>query len=138
VSAVKKRILIVEDDASALGAVRLILAQRGYDVATAASGEEALAILEKASFDLFLLDVVMPGMSGYELCRLIRKKPETEATPVIFLTGKGLLVDMTEGQNAGSDLYLIKPILATKLVSMVGLFLNPDAPLARRRRPATA
>jgi len=138
VSAARKRILIVEDDATSLGAVRQILLQKGYDVTTAASAEEALSILEKASFDLFLLDVVMPGMSGYDLCRRIRERPDTEATPVIFLTAKGLLMDMAEGQDAGSDLYLIKPVLATKLLSMVGLFLNPDAPLARRRRPATA
>jgi two-component system cell cycle response regulator len=135
---VKKRILIVEDDPTSLGAVRQILLQKGYDVTTAPSAEQALSILEKASFDLFLLDVVMPGMSGYDLCRRIREKPQTEATPVIFLTAKGLLMDMAEGQDAGSDLYLIKPVLATKLLSMVGLFLNSDAPLARRRRAATA
>ena len=133
---VKKRILIVEDDATSLGAVRQILLQKGYDVTTAASAEEALSVLEKVSFDLFLLDVLMPGMSGYDLCRRIREKPETEGTPVIFLTAKGLLMDMAEGQDAGSDLYLIKPVLAAKLLSMVGLFLNPDAPLARRRRVA--
>jgi DNA-binding response OmpR family regulator len=132
----KKKILAVDDDTNSLGAVRHILLQKGYDVATASSAEEALSALESGSFDLFLLDVLMPGMSGYDLCRRIREKPETEGTPVIFLTAKGLLMDMAEGQDAGSDLYLIKPVLAAKLLSMVGLFLNPDAPLARRHRVA--
>jgi len=56
--------------------------------------------------------------------------------PVIFLTARGLVMDMSEGESAGSDLYLIKPVLATKLVNMVGMFLSTDAPLARKRKTA--
>lgn len=131
----RKRILAVDDDATALGALRQILLQRGYDVETAPCGEQALPILESSPFDLFILDVAMPGMSGFDLCRRIREAPATKDTPVIFLTAKGLLMDMAEGQDAGSDLYLIKPVLANKLLSMVGLFLTPDGPLARARKP---
>ena len=75
----------------------------------------------------------MPGMSGYELCRKMRKDARTVDLPVIFLTGKALLMDMAEGQDAGSDLYLIKPVLASKLLSVVGMFLSDDAPLAKKR-----
>ena len=131
----KKRILAVDDDPISLGALRQILLQRGYDVTTAPHAEAALPILESSAFDLFLLDVTLPGMSGYDLCRRIRKKPETQDTPLIFLTAKGMCRDLVEGQDAGSDLYLIKPVLAAKLLSMVGLFLAAEVPLLRRRRP---
>jgi DNA-binding response OmpR family regulator len=129
----KKRILAVDDDPAAVGALRQILTQRGYDVTTSTSGEEALAVLAEQSFDLAILDVTMPGMSGYDLCRQIRKEQGTRDLPVIFLTAKALLMDQAEGEDAGSDLYLIKPVLATKLLNMVGMFLSEDAPLAKKR-----
>ena len=135
----KKRILAVDDDATALGALRQILAQKGYDVTTAGNGEDALAILSAdGTFDLIILDVAMPGMSGYEVCRTLRQDKRTEDTPVIFLTAKGMLMDMAEGEDAGSDLYLIKPVLATKLLNMVAMFLSDDSPLAKRRRTPQA
>jgi DNA-binding response OmpR family regulator len=135
----KKKILAVDDDATALGALRQILAQKGYDVTTAGNGEDALAILAgEATFDLIILDVAMPGMTGYEVCRSLRKEKRTEDTPVIFLTAKGMLMDMAEGEDAGSDLYLIKPVLATKLLNMVAMFLSEDSPLAKRRRTPKA
>lgn len=130
----KRRILVVEDDPTSVGALRQILQHKDYEVVTAMSAEEALPLLESSSFDLFLLDVVMPGMSGFELCRKIREHPGSGDTPVIFLTAKDRLLDMAEGDDAGSDLYLVKPILATKLLRMVALFLTPDGALARRRR----
>lgn len=135
----KKKILAVDDDSTALGALRQILAQKGYDVATAGNGEDALAILAgPGSFDLIILDVSMPGLTGFEVCRKLRQEERTQDTPVIFLTAKGMLMDMAEGEDAGSDLYLIKPVLATKLLNMVGMFLSDDGPLAKRRRAAKA
>jgi two-component system phosphate regulon response regulator PhoB len=68
------------------------------------------------------------------MCRQIRTMERVRDIPVIFLTARGLVMDMTEGEAAGSDLYLIKPVLATKLINMVGMFLSSDAPLARKRR----
>jgi putative two-component system response regulator len=131
----KKRILAVDDDATALNALRQILTQKGYEVLTAPEGDEALEILARESFDLAILDVGLPGMSGFDLCRTIRANPATQDLPVIFLTAKSLLMDMAEGEDAGSDLYLIKPVLATKLLNMVGMFLGSEAPLAKKRRP---
>jgi DNA-binding response OmpR family regulator len=130
----KKRILAVDDDPTALNALRQILTQKGYEVSTAADAEAGVELLAKETFDLALLDVTLPGMSGYDLCRHIRQQDAMQDMPVIFLTARGLVVDMTEGEAAGSDLYLIKPVLATKLVNMVGMFLSSDAPLARKRR----
>jgi CheY-like chemotaxis protein len=132
--ATKKKILAVDDDAIALGALRQILVQKGYEVSTAPNGHEALKVLAAAAPDLVILDVSMPGMTGYDVCRKIRLDPKTQDLPVIFLTAKGMLVDMTEGEEAGSDLYLIKPVLATKLLNMVGMFLSDDTPLAKKRR----
>ncbi len=131
--ATPRRILAVDDDPAALAAVRQILAQKGYEVVTQVDAEAALSTLGRERFDLAILDVSLPGMSGYELCRRIRQEPATQDLPVIFLTAKGLLMDMAEGEDAGSDLYLIKPVLATKLVNMVGMFLSNEAPLARKR-----
>ena len=131
----KKKILAVDDDSTALGALRQILAQKGYDVTTAANGQDALETLNAdPAFDLVILDVAMPEMNGYEVCRAIRADERTHDLPVIFLTAKGLLMDMAEGEDAGSDLYLIKPVLATKLLNMGGLFLSDDTPLAKKRR----
>jgi DNA-binding response OmpR family regulator len=131
----KKKILAVDDDASALHALRQILMQRGYDVAVAGCGEDALKWLVERTADLVILDVAMPGLTGFETCRRIRQDPRFLYTPVIFLTAKGLLADMAEGQEAGSDLYLIKPVLASRLLEMVRMFLSPEAPLARIQRP---
>jgi DNA-binding response OmpR family regulator len=132
----KKKILAVDDDATALGALRQILVQKGYDVSTAPNGHDALTALAAGPFDLVILDVSMPGMTGYDVCRKIRQDAKTQDLPVIFLTAKGMLVDMTEGEDAGSDLYLIKPVLATKLLNLVGMFLSDDNPLAKKRRIA--
>jgi len=134
----KKRILAVDDDPTALSALRQILTQKGYEVVTAPDGETGLALLGSEPVDLALLDVTLPGMSGYDVCRQIRKDPTVGDIPVIFLTARGLVMDMSEGESAGSDLYLIKPVLATKLVNMVGMFLSADAPLARKRRASAS
>lgn len=130
----KKRILAVDDDATALSALRQILSTKGYEVVTATDAEEGMELLAAGACDLAILDVGLPGISGFEMCRRIRAAPQTQELPVIFLTAKGLLMDMAEGEDAGSDLYLIKPVLATKLLNMVAMFLSPDAPLGKRRR----
>jgi DNA-binding response OmpR family regulator len=133
-AAKKKRVLAVDDDPTALNALRQILTQKGYDVTTAASGEEALSLVASQDFDLALLDVVMPGTSGYDVCRQIRADERTKDLPVVFLTAKGAVADMREGQGAGSDLYLVKPVMAARLLAMLGMFLSDEIPLGRKRR----
>jgi DNA-binding response OmpR family regulator len=132
----RKRILAVDDDVPAVSSLKQILAQRGYDVQTATSGESALELIEQGSYDLFILDVNMPGVNGLEVCKQIRANPKTADTPVIFLTAKGMLGDMLEGKQAGSDLYLVKPVLSAKILSMVGMFLSSEGPLAKKSRRA--
>lgn len=130
----RKRILAVDDDTPALSALKQILAQRGYDVTTAGTGEEALEKVgaDGPGFDLFILDVNMPGISGLEVCKKLRENPKTSDTPVIFLTAKGMVGDMMEGKDAGSDLYLVKPVLASKILNMVGIFLSSETPLFKK------
>jgi DNA-binding response OmpR family regulator len=130
----KKRILAVDDDPTALRALSQILTQKGYEVVTAADGESSVSLLEKETFDLAILDVTLPDISGFDICRRIRGDARTQDMPVIFLTAKGRLLDMAEGDDAGSDLYLIKPVLATKLINMVGMFLSSESPLVKKRR----
>lgn len=128
------KILAVDDDAAALGALRQILAQTGYDVSTAASGERALEWLRWNTPDLIILDVAMPGLSGFDTCRRIRQDPRFRETPVIFLAARGLLSDMAAGQEAGSNLYLVKPLLASKLFHLLSTLLKSEPPLAPRPR----
>jgi two-component system cell cycle response regulator len=132
----KKRILAVDDDATALSALKQILLQRGYEVATALTGEEALEICARENFDLFILDVTMPGISGFDVCKKLREDPRTENTPVIFLTAKGMVADMLKGRDVGSDLYLVKPVLASKILTMVGMFLSSEIPLSKKPKSA--
>lgn len=96
-----------------------------------ASGDEALALLAGESFDVVLLDVTMPGLSGYEVCRRIRQDARTKDLPVVFLTARSQGRDVAAAAEAGSDLYLVKPVLATKLLSMVDSALSGES---RRRR----
>ena len=130
-----RRILAVDDDATALDAVRQILTQQGYDVPTAPDGDAAIDLLRAQTFDLALLDVGLPGLvSGYDLCRGIRQDARMRDIPVIFLTGHGMVMDEKQGEDAGSDLYLVKPVLASRLINMVGMFLSPHGPLRSKRR----
>ena len=129
--------MLVDDDALAAAAVEHVLVIAGYDCVTVDSGLAALRWLETDTVDLILLDVMMPGMSGFDVCRRLREMPDTRLTPIVFLTAKDRVKDMTEGMCAGSDLYLVKPVLAARLLRMLQMFLSSDLPLARKR-PDTA
>jgi len=130
----RKRILAADDDATALNALRQTLVQRGYEVVAVPSGDEAIMQAAEADFDLFILDINMPGLSGIEVCQKLRESAKTRDKPVIFLTARGTVSDMVKGKQAGSDLYLVKPVLANRLLSMVGMFLSSEVPLAKKRR----
>src|SRR6478735_5332900 len=88
-SAANARVLVVDDQPPNVRLLEAILAPRGYDVRTASSGEEALAALDREDVDLVLLDIVMPGMDGYEVCRVIRTRPGTAYLPVVMITASG-------------------------------------------------
>jgi len=123
-TAARKRVLAVDDDPAAVGALRQILGQKGYDVVTAHSAEDALAVLADQRFDLAILDVGMPGMSGYELCRKMRKDARTVDLPVIFLTAKSTQDDIEKGLAIGADYYITKPFSGADLVRKVKILLE--------------
>src|SRR6478609_6947105 len=88
-TSVKATVLVVDDQPQNVRLLDAILTPRGYDVRTASSGEDALAALRSTDIDLVLLDIVMPGMDGYEVCRRIREQTETAYLPVVMVTASG-------------------------------------------------
>lgn len=111
------KILIVDDESAARAALEMLLRREGFDVRDASSGEAALA--ECATFrpDLILLDIMMPGISGFEVCRQIKAKPEMRLTPVVLITGLSATEDRIEGINVGADDFLSKPIDFSELLA---------------------
>ncbi len=108
-------ILVVDDDANALDIVRTFLEARGYSVTTASNGKDALAALEEARPELVLLDVMMPGMDGWEVARIIKNHPSFGNVRVVMLTARGDFADKHEGLRVGADDYIVKPIRLEEL-----------------------
>ena len=117
-------ILIVDDDPNILKLEQVILSKRGYDVTPAQGGKECLALLAERDFDVILLDVMMPDVDGYTVCRKIRADARFDDTPVIFLTAKGGGEALSEGFDAGAAMYISKPFTASKLLEMVQTALD--------------
>lgn len=122
-------ILVVEDETALVRLIRYNLEAEGFGVFDAPDGEEALLVLEERNVDLVLLDWMLPNLSGIEVCRRIRRKPETRNLPVIMLTARGEEGDRIRGLNAGADDYLAKPFSYKELVARIHAVL-------RRIRPA--
>lgn len=133
--ATRKRILVVDDDLMAAAAIKHPLTKAGYTVETAADGAAALEWVRCEIPDLIILDVVMPGLSGYDVCRRLRQDPATQAVPVVFLSARHDVQHVLEGRQAGSDLYLTKPVLASRLLETVDMFLGPSPSPRRRDSP---
>jgi len=101
------RILVAEDDANTRAALAEVLTREGYEVTVAADGKHALHHLTHRSFDMACLDVMMPGASGYDLCRHIRSRDPR--MPILFITAKGEEIDKVVGLELGADDYIVKP-----------------------------
>jgi cyclic di-GMP phosphodiesterase len=111
------KILIVDDESVARGALETLLRREGFEVRNASDGPSALAECAKFCPDLILLDILMPGMNGFEVCRRIKATPETRLTPVVLITGLSATEDRIEGINAGADDFLSKPIDINELLA---------------------
>ncbi len=114
-----KNILVVDDSPTELHVLREMLAKNGFTVATANSGEEAIEKLKTQRPDLVLMDVVMPGMSGFEATRSISKNPATASIPVIICTTKGQETDKAWGLRQGAKDYIVKPIVESVLLEKI-------------------
>lgn len=121
---VNAKILIVDDESSARGALEVLLRREGFEVREVHDGHSALD--ECATFrpDLILLDIVMPGMDGFEVCRRIKNTPETRLTPVVLITGLSDTEDRINGINAGADDFLSKPIDFGELLARIWSLLK--------------
>lgn len=117
----KQRILIVDDDASIAELISLYLNKECYDTKCVEDGEEALRAFDSYRPDLVLLDLMLPGMDGYQVCREIRKEADT---PVIMLSAKGEVFDKVLGLELGADDYIIKPFDSKELVARVKAVLR--------------
>lgn len=115
----KRTILLVDDEEDILTVIGMRLRVSGYDVITAADGEEALAILDKQMPDLILLDIMMPKMDGLETCHRIKKNPYSAHLPIIFLTAKTSVDDKVAGLQTGVYDYITKPIDSRELIARI-------------------
>ena len=122
-----ERILVVDDEPDILELVRLALVEAGFAVETAASGAAALAALRRAPPALVVLDLMLPDVSGTELCRMIRARPEWAGVLVLMLTAKGDEVDRIVGFELGADDYVTKPFSPRELVLRVRALLRRRA-----------
>jgi two-component system phosphate regulon response regulator PhoB len=127
----KNRILVAEDEDALRTLLKYNLEKEGFDVIEAADGDEAVKHLNERLPDLLLVDWMMPGISGIEVCRHVRQKPESRGLPIIMLTARGEESDRIRGLDMGADDYLIKPFAITELLARVRAVM-------RRMRPAVS
>ena len=120
-------ILIVDDDAETVEFLNLILTRQGYKTVAASEGMEALKLAHSERPDLIVLDIMMPGLDGYEVARSLRRHPETALIPILMFTAKTQVEDKIAGYEAGVDIYLTKPIHPIELQA------NIKALLAQRK-----
>ncbi len=126
----QSHILVVEDESDIQQLISYNLVKAGYRVSFADTGEEALAFLEQQSCNCILLDLMLPGAGGLEICRSIKDKPHLSAIPIIMLTAKGEEHDIILGLEAGADDYITKPfspkILLARIHSLLRRTLSPE------------
>ena len=120
----KQKILIVDDENDIIELLSYNLLKEGFDVSSASDGEEALKKIRNETFDLAVLDLMLPGLQGMELCRMLRNDPKTESLPVIMLTAKAEELDRILGLEMGADDYITKPFSPRELVSRVKAVLR--------------
>jgi two-component system, chemotaxis family, response regulator PixH len=112
-------VLVVEDTPSEMELISHYLREHGYMVMNAGTGKEAISKAIAQRPDVILTDVVMPGMSGFELCRSLKKHPVTEGVPIVICTSKNLEIDRLWGMKQGADAYITKPFTQEQLIRVV-------------------
>jgi DNA-binding response OmpR family regulator len=119
-----KEILIVDDEPSIVVPVQFLMQQQGYHVLVAEDGHDALDMIYKYQPDLVLLDIMLPGIDGYEVCEIVRLNPKLRNVKIIFLTAKGREVEIAKGLALGADAYITKPFSNAELVAKVKTVLE--------------
>lgn len=118
------KILVVDDDADITDFIKLVLEEAGYEVVTAENGRAALKQVIKEKPDLILLDVMMPEMSGWEVCELIKCNEESKNVPVIMITAKSEVQSKVKGMQVGANGYVTKPFEIDDVIEKVRLMLE--------------
>ena len=116
------KILIIEDEKLLADSIRAVLEKKGFQVETVYDGENGVEYAELGMYDLLILDVMMPGMDGYQVARRVRAN--RCSTPILMLTAKSSLEDRIEGLNAGADYYLTKPFDSRELLACINALLR--------------
>ncbi len=114
-----KEILIVDDEPGIVVPVQFLMEQQGYRVMTAERGEDALDLIYQYKPDLVLLDIMLPGIDGYEVCQIVRLNPDYRDVKIVFFTAKGRETEIAKGLALGADGYVTKPFSNAALVAKV-------------------
>ena len=123
-----EKIMVVDDEPNMLALLEIVLRRKGYTVLSADGAYQALALLAQEKPDLFILDVMMPGVSGLELCQRLRARPDTARTPVIMLSGRADSEAVQRGMAAGANEYLSKTTSHSQIVGTVQALLDGSRP----------
>ena len=115
-------VLVVDDEPNIVQSLEFLMTAAGFDVRVARNGDEALAAVEAGRPDLVLLDIMIPGLDGYEVCRAIRVNPEWQDVRIIMLTAHGRESERAKGIDLGADAYVTKPFSTRDLVEQVKRF----------------
>ena len=119
-----KKVLIADDEPNIVVSLEFLMKQKGYDVRVGGDGQQALAAVGEFRPDLVLLDVMMPRLSGYELCQKVRENPAWAGIKIIMLSAKGRDVEVTKGIAVGADAYVTKPFSTRDLLAKVAELLG--------------
>jgi len=120
----KESLLVVEDEESILELLDYNLSKEGYEVSEVTSGEEAIEAARASSPDLILLDLMLPGLDGFDVCRILKGDPKTKHIPIVMLTAKGEEADIVAGLELGADDYVTKPFSPKVLVARIRALLR--------------
>jgi DNA-binding response OmpR family regulator len=119
------RVLIADDEPNIVVSLEFLMRRSGYEIRTAANGDEALKLAEEFRPHLMLLDVMMPVRNGYEVCQAVRDNPGLKGMKIVLLTAKGREVEVTKGLAIGADAYVTKPFATRELLETVQRLLAP-------------
>jgi two-component system phosphate regulon response regulator PhoB len=122
------KVLVVEDDPALAELIRFNIEAEGYTAAVADAAEDAELLIGEDRFDLIILDWMLPGMSGIELCRRLRARPDTERLPIIMLTARGEESERVRGLATGADDYIVKPFSVPELMARINALLRRASP----------
>jgi len=121
------RILIVDDEPNIVISLEYLMKREGWETTVAADGEAALEALDKGAPDLMVLDVMLPKMNGFEVCRRVRADPRWRALRILMLTAKGRETEVAKGLGLGADAYVTKPFSTKDLVAQIRRMLSGAA-----------